>query len=30
MIRQKMETAIPLQVPIVVDIAWGPNWAEGK
>lgn len=30
MIRQKMEHAIPLQVPIIVDIAWGPNWAEGK
>ncbi|MCH8251603.1 MAG: DNA polymerase I, partial [Planctomycetes bacterium] len=30
MIRKKMETAIPLDVPIVVDIAWGANWAAGK
>ena len=30
MIREKMEHAIELSVPIVVDIAWGGNWAEGK
>ncbi len=30
MIRQKMEQAIPLDVPIVVDIAWGRTWAESK
>ncbi len=30
MIRRKMENAIPLDVPVVVDIAWGPNWAESK
>jgi DNA polymerase-1 len=30
MIRDKMEHAIPLSVPVVVDIAWGRNWAEGK
>jgi DNA polymerase-1 len=30
MIRKKMEHAITLDVPIVVDINWGRNWAEGK
>jgi DNA polymerase I-like protein with 3'-5' exonuclease and polymerase domains len=30
MIREKMEHAITLDVPIVVDINWGRNWAEGK
>ncbi len=30
MIRQKMENAIPLDVPVVVDVGWGPNWAEAK
>jgi DNA polymerase I len=30
MVRQKMTTAIPLDVPVVVDIAWGRNWLESK
>ncbi len=30
MIRDRMEHAIPLDVPIVVDIASGPNWAESE
>jgi DNA polymerase-1 len=30
MIREKMEHAIPLDVPIVVDVAWGRTWAESK
>jgi DNA polymerase-1 len=30
MIRQKMENAIPLDVPIVAETAWGANWAECK
>lgn len=30
MIRGHMANAIPLRVPIVVDIRWGRNWAEGK
>jgi DNA polymerase-1 len=30
MIRNKMENAMKLEVPIVVDINWGRNWAEGK
>jgi len=30
MIRQKMESAIEVSVPLVVDVASGPNWAEGK
>ncbi|MBU0716829.1 MAG: DNA polymerase I, partial [Planctomycetes bacterium] len=30
MIRQKMEHAMELSVPIVVDLAWGRTWAEGK
>jgi len=30
MIRDKMEHAIPLDVPIVVDLAWAKNWAESK
>jgi len=30
MIRDKMEHAIPLDVPIVVDIAWGRTWADSK
>ena len=29
-IRQEMATALPLEVPIKVDIAWGDNWLEGK
>ncbi|NOT01308.1 MAG: DNA polymerase I [Phycisphaerales bacterium] len=30
MIRDKMTRAIPLDVPIAVDIAWGKNWLETK
>jgi len=30
MIRERMERAIPLDVPIVVDIAWGRTWADSK
>jgi DNA polymerase-1 len=30
MIQEKMEHAIPLDVPIVVDIAWGRTWADSK
>ena len=30
MVRQKMQNAIPLDVPVVVDLGWGPNWAEAK
>ncbi|MEE9297396.1 MAG: DNA polymerase I [Phycisphaerae bacterium] len=30
MIREKMCAAIPLDVPIVVDVNWGVNWLESK
>jgi DNA polymerase-1 len=30
LIREKMEKAIELDVPIVVDVAWGRTWAESK
>jgi DNA polymerase-1 len=30
MIREQMEHALPLNVPIRVDINSGPNWLEGK
>lgn len=30
MIRRKMEGAIALDVPIVVDVAWGKTWAQAK
>ena len=29
-IREKMEHALELNTPIVVDVAWGKNWSEGK
>ncbi len=29
-IRTEMCTALPLKVPIKVDINWGENWLEGK
>jgi len=29
-IRQEMCTALPLDVPVKVDINWGSNWLEGK
>jgi hypothetical protein len=25
-----MCTALPLQVPVKVDVEWGDNWLEGK
>ncbi|RJP41218.1 MAG: DNA polymerase I [Phycisphaerales bacterium] len=30
MIRRKMIHAIPLDVPVVVDVGWGRNWLECK
>jgi DNA polymerase-1 len=30
LIRQTMENAIELAVPLTVDVAWGPNWADAK
>ncbi len=30
LIRENMEHAMDLDVPVVADIAWGPNWAESK
>ncbi len=27
-VREKMESAIELQVPVIVDIGWGNNWDE--
>ena len=30
LIREHMEHAMDLDVPVVADIAWGPNWAESK
>ena len=30
LIRTTMETVTELQVPLVVDIGFGPNWAEAK
>jgi DNA polymerase I len=29
-VREKMEGAFRLEVPIVVDVAWGRNWGETK
>ncbi|MGH2705329.1 MAG: DNA polymerase I [Actinomycetota bacterium] len=29
-IRAQMEGAVELRVPLEVDLAWGPNWAEAK
>jgi DNA polymerase-1 len=29
-IRETMENAVELSVPLTVDLAWGPNWAEAK
>jgi DNA polymerase-1 len=29
-IRREMCTALPLDVPIKADLAWGNNWLEGK
>ncbi len=30
MIRAKMETPLDLSVPLVVDLAWGRNWAQSR
>ena len=30
LIKEKMETVYPLEVPIKVDLAWGNNWLEMK
>lgn len=30
MIRHEMCSALPLTVPLKVDLAWGDNWLEGK
>jgi len=30
MVRERMERAIELDVPVVVDLAWGRSWAEAK
>ncbi|HVR72997.1 MAG TPA: DNA polymerase I [Planctomycetota bacterium] len=30
MVRAEMMAALPLQVPIKVDVAWGENWLEAK
>jgi len=29
-VRERMATAIPMQIPVKVDVAWGENWLEGK
>ncbi|MBI4579607.1 MAG: DNA polymerase I, partial [Planctomycetes bacterium] len=29
-VRHEMTTALPLDVPIKVDLAWGDNWLESK
>ena len=29
-VRHEMTTALPLEVPIKVDLAWGENWLESK
>ena len=29
-IRHEMTHALPLDVPVKVDLAWGDNWLEGK
>jgi len=30
MVRARMESAMALSVPIVVDVCWGRTWADGK
>jgi DNA polymerase-1 len=30
MVREEMAGALPLDVPVRVDVAWGDNWLEGK
>ncbi len=30
MIREEMSAALPLTVPVKVDVGWGPNWLDAK
>ena len=30
LVRETMESVTELRVPLVVDIGFGPNWAEAK
>jgi DNA polymerase-1 len=30
MVREEMESAVELSVPMKVDVSWGSNWAEAK
>jgi DNA polymerase-1 len=30
MVREVMENAAELRVPLVVDVGFGPNWADAK
>ncbi len=30
LVRSEMITALPLDVPVRVDVSWGKNWLEGK
>jgi len=29
-VRSRMEQAVPLRVPVTVDLGIGPNWKEAK
>jgi len=29
-VRQEMQNAMSLRVPIKVEVGWGKNWDEGK
>jgi DNA polymerase I len=28
LVRDRMEHAVALDVPLMADVGWGPNWAE--
>jgi len=30
LVRKEMEGVYKMKVPLVVDMAWGPNWREAK
>jgi DNA polymerase I-like protein with 3'-5' exonuclease and polymerase domains len=30
MVRTEMSAALPLKVPVKVDVAWGDNWLAAK